>query len=277
MSKRIVISESEKKDIKKLYGLNEDEKTSPFLMDLLNKALKNSKDSYNDTESDDVGDEDSNKYASSSVSSGKIIHNFTGKEGDMVNLLINQMENTGIKNPYAQIGILSVISKESGFKMRKEISYCSTPDSRIISVFGNNRGNKCKSYKCDDSKFFECVYGKDSGVALGNTEPGDGYKYIGRGFNQLTGKSNYRYYGNLIGVNLESNPDLLDNPEVAAKVAVMFALNGKKPENLPNFTDEESAAKYFANINAGGTSLSAQQNAIAQLEKFSVNPDTQKV
>ena len=51
---------------------------------------------------------------------------------------------------------------------------------------------------------------------LGNTEPGDGRRYKGRGFIQITGRANYRSYGALIGVDLEGNPDLALDPSVAA-------------------------------------------------------------
>jgi predicted chitinase len=181
----------------------------------------------------------------------KIKHNYSGKAAEMVDKTIEEMEKMGIKNPYAQIGILSVIGKESGFTAIKEMGYCTTSDSRIESIFGG-RGTKCKSLKCDDPKFFDCVYGKDSGMPLGNTAPGDGWKYVGRGLNGITGKANYKHYGNLIGVDLVSNPELLEKPEISAKAAIAFFLGGKKADSLPDFKDKLSAINYFTDLNAGG-------------------------
>jgi hypothetical protein len=53
---------------------------------------------------------------------------------------------------------------------------------------------------------------------LGNTHPGDGARYHGRGFIQLTGRVNYRGYEQKLGVPLEQDPDLALDPAVAARV-----------------------------------------------------------
>jgi peptidoglycan hydrolase-like protein with peptidoglycan-binding domain len=57
---------------------------------------------------------------------------------------------------------------------------------------------------------------------LGNTEPGDGARYHGRGFIQLTGRANYRSYGEKLGVPLEANPDLALDPAVAARILALY-------------------------------------------------------
>jgi hypothetical protein len=57
---------------------------------------------------------------------------------------------------------------------------------------------------------------------IGNSKPGDGMRYRGRGFIQLTGKSNYATYGERIGIDLVTNPDLANTPEVAAVVLAEF-------------------------------------------------------
>jgi len=60
------------------------------------------------------------------------------------------------------------------------------------------------------------------GKSLGNTEKGDGYKYRGRGYLQITGKNNYREIGEMMGLDLVNNPELLENPAIGMKASVMW-------------------------------------------------------
>lgn len=60
---------------------------------------------------------------------------------------------------------------------------------------------------------------------LGNTQPGDGNRYMGRGLIQLTGRANYRSYGQQLGVDLEGNPDLALDEGVSARVFAQYFRN----------------------------------------------------
>jgi putative chitinase len=57
---------------------------------------------------------------------------------------------------------------------------------------------------------------------LGNTQPGDGRRYKGRGPIQLTGRANYRAAGNALGLPLEERPELAAGPAVGFRVAAWF-------------------------------------------------------
>lgn len=61
---------------------------------------------------------------------------------------------------------------------------------------------------------------------LGNTEKGDGFRYRGRGFVQLTGRANYRRASGHLSVAFEANPDLALSPEHAAAILVKGCLEG---------------------------------------------------
>lgn len=66
----------------------------------------------------------------------------------------------------------------------------------------------------------ERVYG--GRTDLGNLEPGDGARFIGRGYLQITGRANYRAIGRRIGIDLEATPERAAEPEVAVKIACAF-------------------------------------------------------
>ena len=70
-----------------------------------------------------------------------------------------------------------------------------------------------------DSYFTKLYEGR---ADLGNTHAGDGARYHGRGFIQLTGRVNYRAYGQKLGVGLEANPDLALDAAVAARVLARY-------------------------------------------------------
>lgn len=57
---------------------------------------------------------------------------------------------------------------------------------------------------------------------LGNTEPGDGPRYKGRGIFQLTGRANYIKYGKKLGLDLVGNPDLAAGHAVSVKTACEY-------------------------------------------------------
>jgi len=67
-----------------------------------------------------------------------------------------------------------------------------------------------------DDVYFTRMY--EGRADLGNTKKGDGPRYHGRGYIQLTGRANYHTYGEELGFPLERNPELAKTPEVASAV-----------------------------------------------------------
>lgn len=62
----------------------------------------------------------------------------------------------------------------------------------------------------------------DGRADLGNTQPGDGMRYRGRGYIQITGRANYARYGDMLDIDLIGNPDLALQPSVAADILSLF-------------------------------------------------------
>ena len=57
---------------------------------------------------------------------------------------------------------------------------------------------------------------------LGNTQPGDGPRFKGRGLIQLTGRSNYQQYGELLKLDLVQDPELAADPVISLRIACTF-------------------------------------------------------
>ena len=95
----------------------------------------------------------------------------------------------------------------------------------------------------------------------GNSAEGDGFKYRGRGFIQHTGKNQYSAISKATGVDLVSNPDALNSPEVAAKAIPWFFLNYKrmKPDDMDDMSKVNKAVGF-----AGGAEYAAKRETSAK-------------
>jgi predicted chitinase len=90
---------------------------------------------------------------------------------------------------------------------------------------------------------------------LGNTKPGDGKRYKGRGPIQITGRANYRKYGGLLGLDLENNPSL------AATTPVGFRIAGEywDSHGLNELADRQDFVTITKRINGGTNGLASRQ------------------
>merc|ERR1719191_620430 len=95
---------------------------------------------------------------------------------------------------------------------------------------------------------------------LGNCQTGDGVRYKGRGYIQITGRYNYRTYGGYIGQDLEGNPTLAEQPSIAAQVALQYWNRIVKP-SVSNFADTTAVTKL---INGGTNGLPDREAKFAQ-------------
>ena len=66
----------------------------------------------------------------------------------------------------------------------------------------------------------------DKARELGNLTPGDGIKYRGRGYCQITGRNNYKMFSRRLGIDLVNNPDLAKKPDIAVKILLDGMYNG---------------------------------------------------
>ena len=140
--------------------------------------------------------------------------------GGVVQALRDEMDRRGITDAKTRAMYLAQFKAESGFQNVAERGHSRSSAAHIRSIFEPPKiklsDAELNKLKMDDKAFFDYMYGP----YMGNE--GEGYKYRGRGFIQLTGKNNYRHFGNKIGVDLVNNPDLLLDPEIGARASFAF-------------------------------------------------------
>ena len=185
-----------------------------------------------------------------------------------------------VKDTFLIKAIIANAYKECGLVPKEEnLNYSNTSNDRIRKIFGSRVSNisddNLNVMKSDTQKFAELIYGSGNAIgrSMGNINPGDGWTYRGRGYIQLTGRSNYKFYGDLTGFNLIANPELLINDKtISAIVSVKFTLVGL--HGNVKFKDQQSANRAVTQV-IGGKGLNLDKGYGAELleivNKYSEN------
>jgi predicted chitinase/pyrimidine deaminase RibD-like protein/GNAT superfamily N-acetyltransferase len=92
------------------------------------------------------------------------------------------------------------------------------------------------------TKKYDPKYAPGTAKILGNKHAGDGERYHGRGYIQITGRYNYRMAGEALGIPLEDKPELAARPDIAAKIAVWFWQTHVSP-NVQNFDNIKAVTR----------------------------------
>jgi predicted chitinase len=167
------------------------------------------------------------------------------------------LQKQGITDPKYIAATLGNVMKETGGKSISEnLNYSKTSNDRIRSIFGSRAAGKSDAelneIKSDPKLMGEMMYGSTTklGQQMGNIEPGDGWKYRGRGFIQLTGKNNYAQASKAIygDDRLVQNPDLVNYPVVAAEVSAWYMNKGKSAMAAKMGIDEKNMSQGDANL-----------------------------
>ena len=141
---------------------------------------------------------------------------------------------------------------------------------RLLEIFG--RGHHSAAVTSAEAEqlaykpeaIFERVYGLGNpkkAHELGNTQPGDGYRYRGGGIMQTTGRANYRRMGERCGVNFEKIPALVLSADHALKPALAEWTEG----NLNEAADRDDILTITKRINGGTNGLADREAWLAKI------------
>jgi putative chitinase len=151
----------------------------------------------------------------------------TSLKGHVPDSVIAQIPDTaakfGITTPLRLAHFLAQVAHESGnFKaVTENLNYSS---DRLKQIFPRYfPGTLNESYSRNPEKIANRVY--SSRMGNGDEKSGDGWRYRGRGFVQLTGKSNYAAFDKTVDDDIINNPDLVATKYPLASAAWFFNSN----------------------------------------------------
>lgn len=141
--------------------------------------------------------------------------------------LVKAAYEAGITSPKELANFMAQVGAESGGLSRLNEGFRYTKGPSAVS--DNVRSALREGPEALNAAWKEAMDSKPEKLAelmyggrMGNTEPGDGYRYHGRGYIQLTGKNQYRAAGESLGLDLVNKPERAAEPENASKIAVWY-------------------------------------------------------
>ena len=131
------------------------------------------------------------------------------------------LARAGLDTPLRLSHFLAQLAHETaGFSVITEsLNYSG---SRLLTVFPGRFKDEAEATTFDKQpeRIANRIYANRMGN--GDEASGDGWRYRGRGFIGLTGRANYKALGDVIGVDIEANPDQVSDPEVSLAIAAAF-------------------------------------------------------
>lgn len=191
------------------------------------ESIKEKLDSYGNVKGDPIGDLISNIQKKKQPTS--VDKKISGQAAQPAPITSNPLEST-LRNFALKAGI-------KGKELAQFLAQCAheTANYATLVEFGTSD---------EFLKKYDKQFNPDKAKELGNTMSGDGQRFKGRGFIQLTGRWNYTQAGQALGLPLDNKPELLEKPEIAAKASVWFWKNRVQP-NVKNFTDTRTVTRYI--------------------------------
>lgn len=163
-----------------------------------------------------------------------------------------KLQALGATSPERLAAIFGQCGHESGgFLHRFEnLNYSQSALLRVFRKYFPTAAEAAQYARKPEKIANRCYGGR---MGNGPESSGDGWKYRGRGYIQLTGKSNYKSFGSAIGEDLVGNPDLAAEPSIAWMVAVRYMASRKSAGKTALQWADEGDTRMVTKIINGGT------------------------
>lgn len=164
--------------------------------------------------------------------------------------------NFGVSTPLRVAHLMAQLAHESmGFsRLTENLNY----SAGRIRVIWPRLADRATELARNPEKLANAAYANK--IGNGKEETGDGWRFRGRGFIQLTGRHNYRTRGQDIGLDLIMDPDLAVRPDIAARLALSFW----KANGLNTLADADDVEAVTRRINGGTHGLEERERLTAK-------------
>ncbi|MDG1530829.1 MAG: hypothetical protein P8Q99_05690 [Paracoccaceae bacterium] len=163
----------------------------------------------------------------------------------------DEIKRLGVNNDRRCAMLIGQCAHESAkFLARSEnLNYSADALFRVFRKYFPTRA-ECDASARQPEKIANRVYA--SRMGNGNTASGDGWKYRGRGYLQLTGRSNYRIFGNALALDLEAQPEMASEPAISWLIAAQYcASRTRAGKSLLLWADVPDVVMVTKGINGG--------------------------
>ncbi len=181
------------------------------------------------------------------------------KVDEWYNALVDILPKYDITTEARVAGFIAQCAHESGnfMTLEENLNY---REETLLKIFGRYFGpgkRDAKEYAKNPEKIANYVYMDEfRSSKMGNTQPGDGWRFRGRGLKQLTGRENYTNFGKTVGMTAEQAADYVATEKGAIESACWF-WNAKK---LNAVADTGDVVKMTKIINGGDIGLADRQD-----------------
>lgn len=152
---------------------------------------------------------------------------------------------------YSAAGILKVFDKRLRLAARDNPRYRGKTIAEIAAIWSRN-----------PEMFFEGTYGGRK--ELGNTQPGDGWRFRGRGPLQPTGRETYALIGRELGVDCVAHPELLEEPAIGWQASFVEWSHS----NCNALADKNDVKAVSLRVNGGTNGLAERRAWLRRAEQF---------
>jgi putative chitinase len=170
--------------------------------------------------------------------------------------VVDMFKKYDITTPLRIAGFMAQCAHESAdfTALEENLNYS---ENALNSVFGRYFGpdkRNAAEYARQPEKIANYVYMdefRSKQGAMGNTKPGDGWRFRGRGIKQLTGRNNYTAFGKSVGMTAEEAAEYVATPKGALESACWFWATN----NIDRFADADDIVGMTKRINGGTIGL----------------------